>query len=522
MLKFLLSSLVALLLTSCGGGGASNSISIFESQTYSATYSTAQLPSLYYEASPSGLTGTLTTHGRFNFKLGDTVTFYISESNKFLVAKSPTLPANLTDLNTNNAEIEKPLLSAYYIDAPVKGLIYENSLSGLKGVTDELGRFRFFAGDEIRYYLDPVNKILLGAVTPFNGQKIFVTAELNQNINASFVALILYSFDLAPQGASFMDVTDLKLKKETANALMDLLSGKAIPGGYPTSYSSEWDAFAVMINLRSSESGFNYRFTDQQMNYNDLTNHLSESLMNVDDISLNSQFNDITLLDNFGTLYRFHNGNVDYISDDLGFRQDTYLESKEGLYYFDTSKQSPSRTCDALGKLKGKIADFSTMLFSQINTPAGCQTWSRKNEIRDFIKLSTETSLSNMVGRSLTFSTKAFCGFGDGELTIKFGGFIGADQSRVAAYLSGKNCQEQIGGSGFLIMSELPGVLLVSLPSASINPIKGNGDAIILMGISHSKEYVTFARRHVPFGAFAGSNLINVRSVGYSSYKITD
>ena len=101
---------MTLLLTSCGGGGGTNFISTFESSTYAATYSTSQFPSLYYEASPSGLKGTVAAGERFSFKNGDVVTFYISATNRFLVAKSPQLTTSFTDLNTQNAEIEKPLL----------------------------------------------------------------------------------------------------------------------------------------------------------------------------------------------------------------------------------------------------------------------------------------------------------------------------------------------------------------------------------------------------------------------------
>lgn len=522
MIKVFFSFLFALLLTSCGGGGGANFISTFESPIYSATYSSAPLPTLYYEASPSGLSGTFATGERFKFKVGDAITFYITETNRFIVTKSPTLTVGFSDLNTQNAEVEKPLLSAYYIDSPVKGLVYENSISGLKGVTDEMGRFKFFAGDEVRYYLDPINKILLGKVTPFDGQKIFVTAELNQDINASFVALILYSFDLAPQGATYMDVTDLKLKKETANSLLDLLAGKAIPGGYPTNYSSDWDAFAVMKKLRSSESGFNYRFTDAQMNNNDLTSHLVDSLKKFDDIAAVDEFKDITLVDNFGTYFKFHEGNADYISKDLRLRRDTYRESSEGLYYFDTSSTYPGRSCDALGKVKGRISDIRTTLFSEFNTPNGCQRWSRNSYIHDWVHLSTDTSLSSMFGQALSVSKKAFCGLGEGELTIKFGSYTTANQDSIAVTLSGENCQERIGGVGSAVMSEIPGVLKITLPSAAIDPNTGGGDAVILFGISFSKQFVTFSRRHVPFGEVPGSNLIQVRSVGLSSYKLTN
>lgn len=523
MLKVILSFLVAFSLTSCGGGGGANSISTFESPTYAATYSTAQLPSLYYEAYPSGLNGTLVSGGRFNFKAGDAITFYISEANRYLVAKSPSLPIGFTDLNTQNAEIEKPLLSAYYIDSPVKGLVYENSISGLTGVTDEQGRFRFFAGDEIRYYLDPVNKIFLGKVTPTDGQKIFVAAEINVDIDASLIALVLYSFDLASPGSGYMDVTDLKLKKETANALIDLLADKSIPGGYPTSYSSEWDPFLVMKNLRSSESSFKYRFSDSQMNYNDLVSHLADAIEQFESLSIADAFKDgVYFLSTFnGAYFNFQGGNAEYISNDLKERIDTYLVDSDKLYYYDTSDTGPGRSCDAVGQLKAKYADFSTSLFTQLNTPVGCQHSSISKEILDWVHMSMDTSLSSLTGHSLTVSKKSFCGFGEGEVTLRFGGYTTANQANIAVTLAGKNCQEQIGGVGLATMTAIPGVLKITLPSAAISPIAGGGDAVILFGFSFSKEFATFSRLHVPFGESPGSDLISLRSVGHSRYKLT-
>lgn len=516
MFKVALSLLVVVLLTSCGGGGASNSISTFESPTYSATYTTAQLPTLYYEASPSGLTGTFTTNERFNFKSGDVVTFYISESNKFLVAKSPALPTSFTDLNTNNAELEKPLLSAYYIDAPVKGLVYENSVSGLNGVTDELGRFRFFSGDEVRYYLDSVNKILLGKVSPVDGQKIFIRAELEEDIFTAWIPYLLYGLDEAPAGSSYMDVSKLSLSQEVAQSVKDLFALKSLPSFGAV---GNWSVWSAVSGIRKSNANVTYKVPDRDLNSTKLNVHLSNSLKSFPSMPIGDEFvNSLYLMDFGGLGFYYFDGNqtVRYIVDRTQPKEDSFEISQGEVIYFDTSNVFPDRKCDFSLNAKHKAATTTYMSFQDLGKPVGCIPYSVNQGVANLSKLSSEiVDVGYFKNLKITISKKNICGFGEGDVQLNFGELLSA--TKVAVSMSGELCNEKIGGVGTLEKMDLPGLFNLTLPMKGSGPtLYGNSQANYVFVFSLDFKYIALSRYYF---ATADLSKIYISSFRYSTYK---
>jgi hypothetical protein len=64
-----------------------------------------------------------------------------------------------TDVNNNTT---KDVHTGYFVDAAVAGADY-NTSSGIKGTTDEFGRFKFKKGDEVEFR---IGKIVLGKAKP--------------------------------------------------------------------------------------------------------------------------------------------------------------------------------------------------------------------------------------------------------------------------------------------------------------------------------------------------------------------
>jgi hypothetical protein len=101
-LAFVASGLLTLLV-GCGGGGgggSSSSSTPAVAATYVGNYIDAPVKGLVYTASPSGLTGTTDTDGKFEFQSGDTVSFRINTPNGEIDAGllKPTAPSNASEV----------------------------------------------------------------------------------------------------------------------------------------------------------------------------------------------------------------------------------------------------------------------------------------------------------------------------------------------------------------------------------------------------------------------------------------
>ena len=75
------------LLAACGGGGDGGNGGA--TQELTGQFIDSAVTGLYYEASPSGLTGTTDASGTFKYKAGDTIEFYVGD---ILIGSAPAEP----------------------------------------------------------------------------------------------------------------------------------------------------------------------------------------------------------------------------------------------------------------------------------------------------------------------------------------------------------------------------------------------------------------------------------------------
>lgn len=424
-MKRLLVCLISLvLLTSCGGGGGSNSISTFETPTYSATYSTAQLSSLYYETSPSGLTGTLSKGERFNFKAGDVVSFYISETNRFLVAKSPALTVSFADLNTQNADIEKPVLTAYYIDAPVKGLTYKSLPSGLTGHTNESGAFRFFSSDETKLYLDSGRELLISEINPTENEKYFLGQKISEDIDFSVLAIVFSALDIAQANSSYIDVSDLPMTENSKYILRNMLRR--------TSFSTlnMADIFAQLSDVRGQMLGVGFKNSNQDlMDFDLLRNRIYSSLQNLESILLPEvSASDSVLMDEqgeyyFGTIDSLGNFNyIDYKTGIVFHRK--YEVDGDAKMIIQRGYARHSSNCLRMMELKKIISKVEVYAFRDDISAVGCSDNHAGIGAIFKYRINSNDIFNQYSGKSISFNAKAICG--DNRLKISLSGTAAA------------------------------------------------------------------------------------------------
>jgi hypothetical protein len=97
-------------------------------------------------------------------------------------------------------------LSTAFIDAPVKGLTYISTPSGLTGATDIGGTINYKEGDSVSLYLGGSNGLILTSFKPVNGSQVFVPTLPNYGS----IVQILLSLDGSEIGSSFIDVSKIK------------------------------------------------------------------------------------------------------------------------------------------------------------------------------------------------------------------------------------------------------------------------------------------------------------------------
>ncbi len=94
--------------------------------------------------------------------------------------------AMLVGCGSNNSTTQDSSLeTGYFIDAPVEGLSYETA-SGVRGTTDQYGRFKYKKGEKVRFML---GKLEMGEAAP--NQEGLVTPESLAGANESLKVLLL-------------------------------------------------------------------------------------------------------------------------------------------------------------------------------------------------------------------------------------------------------------------------------------------------------------------------------------------
>jgi hypothetical protein len=109
-------------------------------------------------------------------------------------------------------------LTGYFIDAEVEGVGYESS-SGLRGTTDEYGRFKYKSGDKIKLN---IGKLILGEVEPTDSG--LVTPETLANGDEELKTLLLrtlQSLDMDGDPSNGITIPDNLLENIETTSIVD-------------------------------------------------------------------------------------------------------------------------------------------------------------------------------------------------------------------------------------------------------------------------------------------------------------
>lgn len=74
----------------------------------------------------------------------------------------------------DQASVQEPLATSYFIDAPVKGLYYQTD-SGVSGITDADGTFQFKQGESVTFKIGGQAGLEIGSAAPTDGAPLMVT-----------------------------------------------------------------------------------------------------------------------------------------------------------------------------------------------------------------------------------------------------------------------------------------------------------------------------------------------------------
>jgi hypothetical protein len=357
---------------------------------------------------------------------------------------------------------ETPTLTAYYVDAPVKGLIYEASPSGLNGVTDEQGAFNFKQGDFVSFYIDPVNRIYIGKVRPENGQVVIpaIANTFDSEVASPLVYLILYALDKAQLGTSFMDLSDLVLNSSMAEKVRLLLAKKEMP-------NQTADIWQSLASLQLEAPAYSFRASGGGMNDSGLRQHVFNSANQISNADIKPN--------DFSGVYAFHYGFTNiflrfipdglvYVIEDNGtIASGTYSINSQDLKFQWDIKSNNS--CDNILNLKQSGSQWSVITIREAETPMGC-TSSPFIEVWSIAKIDTSISLSYVSGKILRIPASGLCAIGDGEVVFNISASGPAvDQRNVTAISS--LCTNNQLISGIVKESGVPGVLLFEFNDAN-------------------------------------------------------
>lgn len=131
-------------------------------------------------------------------------------------AKNGDSDNETSDANAPNSEIKVGV----FIDAPVKGLSYKSSLSGLEGITNANGEFKYVEGDSVILSL---YNIPLGKGIPGNDGILKVT-QMSQALS---IAQLLQSLDTDPD-LNKIDVSDITIPESVEKAIIDNLNDEIV------------------------------------------------------------------------------------------------------------------------------------------------------------------------------------------------------------------------------------------------------------------------------------------------------
>lgn len=362
------------------------------------------------------------------------------------------------------SSFETPTLTAYYGDAPVKGLIYEASPSGLNGVTDERGAFNFKQGDHVSFYIDPVNRIYLGKVNPKRNEYIIpsIDSVYDAEVESLGVNLLLFTFDKSGPGSAHMDLSGLMLTSGTANNVKDLLARKKL-------LNQSGELWQVMQSLQDYVQNYTYKNSGVNSNYIDFYNSMS-SMEFMDNLAIElNDYHGVFVYNSAGTSNIYLNfllgGGVTTTHREGDLSTGTFT-SNDSSITIRWDNQSNTQ-CDLLLNLKKRGLQWSLMSSKNANTPLGCDPISSIVSIPyRSAKISSAMSISRISGKQLQIPVKALCGLGDGEVIFNIS-LSGISSDQRVVNIPASVCTGDVPIDGAVRETGLPGVLIFEFDSLS-------------------------------------------------------
>lgn len=361
------------------------------------------------------------------------------------------------------ATFETPTLTAYYGDASVKGLIYEASPSGLSGVTDERGSFNFKREDSVSFYIDPVNRIYIGKVKPVH-QEIVIPAVDNifdPEVDASFVRFILYGFDMAMNGSSYMDFTNLIMSSTVVNKVKNILSRRETPNLIDDTWQGLADLQAEAVGYTFKNSGSNISKLSFNLNY-------FNSVSNIKALNLNREDYRGAYFISYGLTGAHFNfmpdGTLVAIRDDGAIALGSYVKNSNNVSYRWSDDQPDE--CDYSISLRKKGVQLSLITIDENDTPNGCRYNINHNDVLTMAKINESFNIEYISGKRLRIPVRGLCAFGDGDAILNISS-AGPTLGQRSVDMTSLVCTANQLISGSVRESSVPGVLVFEFDSIS-------------------------------------------------------
>jgi hypothetical protein len=398
------------------------------------------------------------------FQLGQSASSTGIEMKRLLVFLTITLLLTSCGGGGGNtvATFETPTLTAYYGDTSVKGLIYEASPSGLSGVTDDRGAFKFKQGDIVYFYIDPINRIYLGKVSPVSEQVTIapIANSFDSEVDASFVTVILYAFDKALVGSNYMDFTDLIFSSTVSNKIKNILSRKETPNLID-------DTWQGLADLQSEAVGYTFRNSGGGLSKLEFNLSLFNSISEIAPLDLMSEDYIGVYFFSYGFTGAYvnflPNGRLVAVQDDGTIASGTYIKNLNKISY--RWDDDSLMDCDNVINLRQRGKEWNLITIGESDIPNGCNHNINHNDALKTAKIKETLNIEFISGKNLRLPSKGACAFGEGEIVFSISSSGSTSSQRNVEAISSL-CTGNHLLSGIVRESGIPGVLLFEFNDA--------------------------------------------------------
>lgn len=351
--------------------------------------------------------------------------------------------------------------SGVFYDAPTQGLSYISAPSGLTGVTDSSGTFRFQAGDKVTFSISTGSdtSIAIGSVsppTPANTSSSAIVPVLSLP-NGTQVAQILQT--LGGTGAAInVTGTASNLTSSQAAIVNSFISsgGATQAPTLPNALVSESVAYANAITSISSLT--DRTLPDSVLNLlgDSAIFYKGTSLVSINGADIRTRDSGISY---FAPDYKYYNvcANLPYLTENIDGTGG--CNETRGIVQF-VNWAVPSGTTNQITLTPIESSNFTTVSFPQLNSQGGIVKYSNSpsnpaDGFGTWVRLQKTLTPAAFAGKTISITGKSSCD--DGFADMVFG---------VAGTTYQLSCRNS-GGSpinGTVSTTTIPGVLTFNEP----------------------------------------------------------